>query len=93
MPRPHGILTASFAGAFAFIAASIGADEPAPIAAPATPTSAVQTPAPVKTGKERLSSKASDEQRVDNCKVPLELRGTAVRSDSCDGKYQATPTN
>lgn len=93
MPRSHGILTVSFTGAFAFIAASVGADEPAPVAAPATPTSAVQTPAPVKTGKERLSSKASDEQRVDNCKVPPELRGAAERSDACDHKHPATPTN
>jgi hypothetical protein len=93
MPRPHDILTASLIAAFAFIAASLGADEPAPIVAPATPTPSVQTPAPVKTGKERLSSKASDEQRVDNCKVPPELRGATVRSDTCEVKNQAIPTN
>jgi hypothetical protein len=29
--------------------------------------------------KERLSDKASDEQRVDNCKVPLERRGPKKR--------------
>jgi hypothetical protein len=34
---------------------------------------------PAKTSKERLSDKASDEQRVDNCKVPPERRGVAVR--------------
>ena len=93
MPRPSGILTAALAGAFAFIAASAGADEPISTVAPATPTSSVRTPAPVKTGKERLSSKASDEQRVDNCKVPQQLRGTTVRSDTCEGKSQAIPTN
>jgi hypothetical protein len=43
----------------------------------------VQTPAPVKTGKERLSSKASDEQRVDNCKVPPDRRGVIPRPDTC----------
>jgi hypothetical protein len=33
--------------------------------------------------KERLSNKASDEQRVDNCKVPLDRRGPKPRPDSC----------
>ena len=36
-----------------------------------------------KTLKERLGDKASDEQRVDNCKVPADQRGTKVRPDSC----------
>lgn len=31
--------------------------------------------------KERLSDKASDEQRVDNCKVPPERRGAKTRPD------------
>ena len=79
--------------ASAFVAAPLEADEPAPDAAPATQAPIQQAPAPVKTGKERLNSKASDEQRVDNCKVPPELRGTAVRPDTCEGKPQATPTN
>jgi len=39
--------------------------------------------APVRTAKERLSGKAADEQRVDNCKVPLELRGAKPRPDDC----------
>jgi hypothetical protein len=34
--------------------------------------------------KERLGDKASDEQRVDNCKVPVERRGTKVRPNSCE---------
>jgi hypothetical protein len=68
------------------------ADEPAPAAVPAQPPSE-QMPAPVKTGKERLSSKASDEQRVDNCKVPVEARGAVVRPDSCEDKTQTIPTN
>jgi hypothetical protein len=36
-----------------------------------------------RTGKERLGGKASDEQRIDNCKVPLELRGPKPRPDDC----------
>jgi hypothetical protein len=93
MLRSGAILATTLSGVFTFIAASIGADEPTPIATPATPTSSAETPAPVKTGKERLSSKASDDQRVDNCKVPQELRGTTVRSDTCEGKSQVVPTN
>jgi hypothetical protein len=33
--------------------------------------------------KERLSDKASDEQRVDNCNVPVEKRGSKKRPDAC----------
>lgn len=73
--------------------APLQADEPAATAAPATSPASEQVPAPVKTGKERLSSKASDEQRVDNCKIPPELRGTTVRPDACEGRLQAIPTN
>jgi hypothetical protein len=40
--------------------------------------------APTRTGKERLGGKASDEQRVDNCKVPPDLRGPRPRPDDCD---------
>jgi hypothetical protein len=39
--------------------------------------------APTRTGKERLGRKASDEQRVDNCKVPPALRGPKPRPDEC----------
>jgi 2-hydroxychromene-2-carboxylate isomerase len=34
--------------------------------------------------KERLGDKASDEQRVDNCKVPPERRGPKIRPDDCN---------
>jgi hypothetical protein len=37
---------------------------------------------PLKTAKERLSDKASDEQRVNDCKVPAERR-TRARSAQC----------
>ncbi len=37
----------------------------------------------VKTAKERLGKKASDEQRVNNCKVPFEKRGSKKRPDQC----------
>ena len=35
------------------------------------------------TGKERLGEKWNDEQRIDNCKVPLDKRGTKRRPNSC----------
>jgi hypothetical protein len=38
---------------------------------------------PTGTAKERLGGKASDEQRVDNCKVPIDLRGQKPRPDEC----------
>jgi hypothetical protein len=38
---------------------------------------------PTRTAKERLGAKASDEQRVDNCKVPLDRRGPKPRPDEC----------
>ena len=37
----------------------------------------------VLTGKERLGNKWMDEQRVDNCKVPVDKRGTRPRPDTC----------
>ena len=36
-----------------------------------------------KTLKERLADKASDDQRVDNCKVPVAERGSKARPDDC----------
>ena len=47
---------------------------------PALPGSASDTG---DTLKERLSDKASDNQRVDNCKVPLNRRGAKIRPDTC----------
>ena len=38
----------------------------------------------VKTSKERLSRKADDEQRIDNCRVPAELRGPTPRPGCSD---------
>jgi len=45
----------------------------------------------IRTAKERLGGKASDEQRVDNCKVPLDQRGSKPRPDDCrDGASTET---
>ena len=44
-----------------------------------------------KTSKERLSRKADDEQRVDNCRVPAELRGPMPRP-GCPGEQATAST-
>ena len=48
-----------------------------------TTTSLTQTPRPVLTGKERLGPKWTDEQRIDNCRVPTDKRGIKPRSSAC----------
>jgi hypothetical protein len=35
------------------------------------------------TGKERLGRKWKDEQRIDNCNVPIDKRGTRPRPSVC----------
>ena len=49
------------------------------------PTSAAseKTPRSVLTGKERLGQKWTDEQRIDNCHVPADKRGTRRRPSAC----------
>jgi hypothetical protein len=37
----------------------------------------------VLTGKERLGRKWMDEQRIDNCKVPIDKRGEMPRPNAC----------
>ncbi|WP_106855873.1 hypothetical protein [Caballeronia novacaledonica] len=57
-----------------------GAASAADAAAPDAASAAASEP---RTLKERLGDKASDEQRVDNCRVPADQRGTKVRPDRC----------
>jgi hypothetical protein len=45
----------------------------------------------LKTLKERLSDKGSDDQRVDNCRVPPERRGTTPRPDCPTQPRPPTP--
>jgi hypothetical protein len=54
---------------------------PAPLAV-ADPNEPAAAPAATRTGKERLSDKASDEQRLDDCKVPRGRR-TRTRPTGC----------
>jgi len=51
---------------------------------PAPASTQGQTTRVPKTLKERLGDKASDEQRVDDCKVPVDRRGSKPRPDKCE---------
>jgi hypothetical protein len=75
----------------AFISLLGGAAAARPLAAGAQPRAILQCAdgkaghvQPTSTAKERLGRKASDEQRVDNCKEPLDRRGPTPRPDECD---------
>jgi hypothetical protein len=46
----------------------------------------------VKTSKERLSDKGSDEQRIDDCRVPSDRRGPVARPDCESAPAIAAPT-
>ncbi|WP_298260576.1 hypothetical protein [Bradyrhizobium sp.] len=46
-------------------------------------TVATEMARPTLTGKERLGRKWSDEQRIDNCHVPLDKRGAKKRPSAC----------
>jgi hypothetical protein len=46
------------------------------------PSPSAESPA-ARTGKERLGKKWMDEQRLDNCKIPPDKRGTKLRPDTC----------
>ena len=54
-----------------------------------SPHALAQEKGGVLTGKEKLAGKATDEQRVNNCKVPVQKRGAKARSDKCTSKGQA----
>jgi hypothetical protein len=55
------------------------------------PATSSPSAAEVKTSKERLSNKAADEQRVDNCRVPVDRRGAVPRPD-CAGEPHSLPS-
>jgi hypothetical protein len=59
-------------------AAADGGAAPAPAA-----TNAPAGRSELLTLKERLGAKWTDEQRADNCKAPLDKRGSRPRPDGC----------
>jgi hypothetical protein len=72
-------------GATAFLAALAERQEDSVRERALGPDQVIQRPeeSKVLTGKERLGNKWMDEQRVDNCKVPIDRRGTKPRPDTC----------
>jgi hypothetical protein len=53
-------------------------DQTAPNAA-----TALSADGPSLTGKERMGKKWMDEQRIDNCNVPADKRGSKLRPSNC----------
>ena len=47
------------------------------------PTADPETSPRTLTGKERLGRKWMDEQRIDNCNVPIDKRGSRPRPSAC----------
>ena len=79
-PRKTIVLFAVFLGfCFASLYAQDTPRNPAPTGAAILPSN----PPAVLTGKERLGRKWMDEQRMDNCKVPINKRGNKPRLDTC----------
>jgi hypothetical protein len=71
------------------LASSAFAQDPAPAGNDRAQRSGTAAPSPARptellTAKERLSEKWTDEQRVDDCKVPIDKRGPKPRPD-CPG--------
>jgi hypothetical protein len=59
---------------------SVSAQDERP--APTSPQAVGEAPV-LRTAKERLGGKWTDEQRVDNCNVAIDKRGTKPRPSSC----------
>jgi hypothetical protein len=57
----------------------VNAEDAARVRPPPNPATLSGT----QTGKERLGRKWMDEQRIDNCNVPIDKRGTKPRSSAC----------
>jgi hypothetical protein len=64
-----------------FIVLPVSAQDRGGRTAPEGATS--KTSPAVLTGKERLGRKWMDEQRIDNCNIPIEKRGTKPRPATC----------
>ena len=62
---------------------SSGDREPGGLLQPGPRASPFADSPAARTGKERLGRKWMDDQRLDNCKVPPERRGTRPRPETC----------
>ena len=81
MEPTHRVLI-SFLFAMCFASGAFAQDRKSDQTAPNAET-AVPGNGPSLTGKERMGRKWMDEQRIDNCNVPIDKRGSRSRSSSC----------
>ena len=65
------------------LASGAFAQDRQPDQSPPNAETAVPTDKPSLTGKERMGRKWMDEQRIDNCNVPIDKRGSRPRSSTC----------
>jgi hypothetical protein len=70
------------AGAFLVICLALPAADAQDSTRLGPPTPTASSPAAL-TGKERLGRKWMDEQRIDNCNVPIDKRGSRPRPSVC----------
>ncbi len=68
--------------AMCFASPTFAEDKPLDQTAPKAET-AVPASGSALTGKERTGRKWMDEQRIDNCNVPIDKRGSKPRPSSC----------
>lgn len=71
----------SFLFAMGFASGAFAQDRQADQTAPNAET--VPANGPSLTGKERMGRKWMDEQRIDDCNVPIDKRGSRPRSSTC----------
>jgi hypothetical protein len=79
-PIHHGLI--SFLLALCF-ASAVFAQERQPGQTAPNAETALPADGSSLTGKERLGKKWMDEQRIDNCNVPIDRRGSRPRSITC----------
>lgn len=79
--RPHlgAVIVLLALMLIALMPTSRASAQSAPLANARSPFALPQT----LTGKERLGGKWTDEQRIDNCKVPPDKRGAKPRPEGC----------
>jgi hypothetical protein len=66
-----------------YLALPASAQDRLPAGERSEPNAASSDGPAVLTGKERLGKKWMDEQRIDNCKVPIDKRGSKPRPSTC----------
>ena len=77
-PIHQGLICSLFAMLLASAALAQEPNQPPPNAETTAPVGA-----PSRTGKERMGRKWMDEQRIDNCNVPADKRGSKPRPVDC----------